>query len=94
MYETLILRQGKRGSGDERRRDEKKRGGQATDPSAILCNIQSIRMKDIKNEINISQKEFVIHINGLQKGNIKDFSAYIIFSINLNVGSLGDTTNI
>jgi hypothetical protein len=47
--------------------------------------LQSVRMKDIQNEIIISQKEFIIHINGLHHNKRKlqkFFSAYKTFSIN------------
>jgi hypothetical protein len=48
-------------------------------------------MKGIQNKVIISQKVYIIHIYGLRhyKGKLSTF-----FSINVNAGSLGGTTNI
>jgi hypothetical protein len=54
-------------------------------------------MKGIQNKIIISQKAFIIHICVLHhyKGKLQCFFyEYITFLINLNVGSLGVTTNV
>jgi hypothetical protein len=54
-------------------------------------------MKGIQNKIIISQKAFIIHIFGLHhyKEKLSElFSEYTASSVNFNVGSLGDTTNI
>jgi hypothetical protein len=62
-----------------------------------MPHVYDVRMKGIQNEIIISQEVFIIHINGLHhyKAKLsKLFSAYITFSVNSNVDSLGGFTNI
>jgi hypothetical protein len=54
-------------------------------------------MKGIQNKVIISQKAFIIHIYELhnyKRKLSKVFSQYITLSVNLNVDSLGGTTNI
>jgi hypothetical protein len=59
--------------------------------------IQGIWVKGIQNKTIIYQKAFIIHIYWLhhyKEKLSKFFSEYITFSTNVNVGSVGGTTNI
>jgi hypothetical protein len=54
-------------------------------------------MKGINNNIILSQKAYTVHIYGLHhyKAKLSKFSSeYVTYSVNFNVGFLGDTTNI